>query len=175
MTGRIGVVPDAQDTARREAIREVLAVHSRGLDRNEPDLLKAAYWPQARVDYGAFKGPAYQFAELIGPALAEAYELTQHLLGQTFIALDGDQARAETYVYARHLLRGAEEELAFAGRYLDTLEQREQQWKILHRQVVMDWSLRVAVQDERNGDAYAALSKGRCDRSDPAHALFPVN
>tara|TARA_R110002073_G_scaffold75945_1_gene185033 strand:- start:298 stop:825 length:528 start_codon:yes stop_codon:yes gene_type:complete len=175
MTDHIGVVPGAQEAAHREAIREVLAAHSRGLDRHEAGLLKAAYWPQAQVDYGAFKGPAHQFADLVGPALKGAYELTQHLLGQTFFALEGTQAHTETYVYARHLLHGGAEELAFAGRYLDQLELRDQQWKILHRQVVMDWSLRLAVQDERNGDAFGALSKGRSDRDDPAHHLLPID
>ena len=175
MPASIGVVPTAQETAHSEAIREVLATHSRGLDRNEARLLKAAYWPEAEVDYGSFKGEAHQFADLIGPALAGAYELTQHLLGQTFIAMDGNRASTETYVYARHLLQGAEEELSFAGRYLDQLELRDGQWKIMHRQVVMDWSLRLAVQDERQGDAFGALSKGTGNHEDPAHSLFPID
>lgn len=175
MTGTIGVVPTTEELANREAIREVLATHSRGLDRNEGELLASAYWPEAEVDYGSFKGSAHQFASVVGPALADAYELTQHLLGQTFITVDGDRASTETYVYARHLLQGAEEELAFAGRYLDQLERRERQWKIIHRRVVMDWSLRLDVQDERQGDTFGALSKGSADREDPAHTLLPID
>jgi hypothetical protein len=175
MPDTIGVVPTAQQLAHREAIREVLATHSRGLDRGEAGLLKSAYWPEAEVDYGSFKGEAHQFAELVGPALAGAYELTQHLLGQTFIALEDNRARTESYVYARHLLQGAGEELAFAGRYLDQFELRDGRWKILHRQVVMDWSLRVQVQDERNSEAFGALSKGSSQRADPSQQLFPVD
>ena len=174
MSGNIGVVPTAEELAHREAIREVLATHSRGLDRNESGLLKSAYWPEAEVDYGSFKGAAHQFADLVGPALAGAYELTQHLLGQTSIALDRDRAVTETYVYARHLLQGAEEELAFAGRYLDQLELRKGRWKIMRRQVVMDWSLRHRVQDERYGDAFGPLSKGASDREDPSHQLLDI-
>ncbi|MCB1696146.1 MAG: nuclear transport factor 2 family protein [Pseudomonadales bacterium] len=175
MSADIGAVPGAQVTAHREAIREVLAVHSRGLDRNEAALIKSAYWPEAEVDYGAFKGPAHQFADLVGPALAAAYELTQHLLGQTFIAVDGNRACTETYVHARHLLHGAGEELAFAGRYLDQLELRQGHWKILHRLVVMDWSLRQPVRDERRGEAFGALAKGSANREDPSHALLPTS
>ena len=173
MSATIGKVPNAQELAHREAIREVLAIHSRGLDRNEGELLASAYWPEAEVDYGSFKGRAHDFAGLVGPALTAAYELTQHLLGQTVISLDGNRANTETYVYARHLLQGAEEELAFAGRYLDQLELREDRWKIIHRQVVMDWSLRLGVHDERRGDAFGALAKGSADRQDPAHAMLP--
>ena len=71
-------------------------------------------------------------------------------------------------------VHGAEQELAFAGRYLDQLELRNGCWKIIHRQVVMDWSLRLDVQDERSGDAFGALAKGAGNRQDPAHALLPI-
>ncbi|MCB1691088.1 MAG: nuclear transport factor 2 family protein [Halioglobus sp.] len=167
-----GMPPTAEALAQREAIRDILSTHSRGLDRLDPDLLKHAYWPDAEVDYGAFKGSAHQFAEIISPALSSQFELTQHLLGQTLITLDGDRANSETYVYARHLLLGAEQELAFAGRYLDQLECRDGQWKIAHRRVVMDWCHRVAVDDERSGDAFGALSKGSNGVSDPSYDLF---
>ena len=93
-----GMPPTAEALAQREAIRDILSTHSRGLDRLDPDLLKHAYWPDAEVDYGAFKGSAHQFAEIISPALSSQFELTQHLLGQTLITLDGDRANSETYV-----------------------------------------------------------------------------
>ena len=60
--------------------------------------------------------------------------------------------------------------MLFYGRYLDVLEKRQEQWKILHRQVVMDWSKRFSVQDERNDDAYADLAKGAHMDNDP---LYP--
>ncbi len=156
----------------RQAIIETLYTHSRGLDRADAQILKSAYWSDAEVDYGAFKGSAHQFADIIGPALSSMYEITQHNLGQTYIELDGHRAKTETYVNARHLLTGATEEFNFAGRYLDTLELRDNEWRILHRQVVMDWSLRKAVSDERNSEAFEALSKGCNDKLDPAYNFF---
>ncbi len=167
---RTGLVPTDQEVAHRLAIAEVLAVHSRGLDRNDAELIKSAYWPEAEVDYGGFKGKAHDFAALIGPALS-AYELTQHLLGQTVIVLEGSTATTETYVRARHLLCGAQEEIDFSGRYLDSFELRNGQWKMIHRQVVMDWSRRAGVVDERESNAFAALSKGRFDGEDPSSYL----
>lgn len=76
----------------------------------------------------------------------------------------------ETCVSAGHLLLGASEELHFFGRYLDRLEKRDGQWKILHRQVVMDWCKRMPVTDERDSDAFGALSKGGDKDNDP---LYP--
>lgn len=167
-----GTPPNTEALAQREAIKDILYTHSRGLDRLDADLLKQAYWPDAEVDYGAFKGSAHQFADIISPALSSQFELTQHLLGQTLIEMDGDKANTETYVYARHLLLGADQELAFAGRYLDQLEYRDGQWKIRYRRVVMDWSHRVTVDDERSGDAFGVLSKGSQGESDPSYELF---
>ena len=172
---RIGAIPTAEDAAHQAAIRNVLATHSRGLDRNNAELLKCAYWPEAQVDYGSFKGSAHQFAELVGPALESMYELTQHLLGQSFIELAQGTASTETYVDARHLLCGASEELVFSGRYLDQLELRDGQWKIIHRQVVMDWCRRAAVVDEREAESFAALSKGSNGANDPSHSLLDNN
>lgn len=168
----LGSTPSTDDLARREAIREVLVTHSRAIDRIDPVLLKQAYWSDAEVDYGAFKGRAHDFADIIGPALASQFELTQHLLGQTLFKLDGDVASTETYVYARHLVLGAAQELAFAGRYLDELECRDGLWKIRFRRVVMDWSHRVEVEDERKGDAFGPLSKGSQGQADPSYDLF---
>lgn len=172
MADNIGRVGNAEDAAHRAAIAEVLATHSRGIDRNDPVILKTAYWPDAEVDYGSFNGPAHVFGDLVGPALQGTYELTQHLLGQTFYSIEGDKAVTESYVYARHLLHGAEEELNFAGRYLDQLELREGQWKIAHRKVVMDWCRRAVVVDEREGETFAALSKGVNNADDPSFVHF---
>ena len=158
--------------ADRLAVQDVLHSHCRGLDRNDGALIAACYWPDAEVDYGSFKGSASQFAELIGPALGEAYELTRHCISNTLIAFDGATARVESYVEASHLFKGGASEMRFGGRYLDTLEQRGDEWRMLHRQVVMDWSTTREVTDERQSEAFSALSKGSNDASDPLHAFL---
>ena len=103
-------------------------------------------------------------------ALGQAYELTRHSISNTLVNLTGQLARCESSVHAGHLLLGAREEMLFYGRYLDRLEKRHGQWKILHRQVVMDWSKRLTVQDERNAEAFADLAKGAHLGIDP---LYP--
>ena len=156
----------------QQAIIAVLHGHCRGLDRNNSALIRDCYWPDATVDYGSFVGAASDFAELIGPALTQSYELTRHCVSNVTIVVDGGLAQCESYVEAAHLLRGAEQEMCFRGRYLDTLEREDRQWRIRHRQVVMDWSVTRDVNDERNDEAFAALAKGRADLDDPSYALF---
>ncbi|WP_237443673.1 nuclear transport factor 2 family protein [Sinobacterium norvegicum] len=173
--GNVGSLTSAEQIAHRQAILDTLYTHSRGLDRVDAELIKSTYWPEAVVDYGAYKGAAYPFAELIGPALSSQYELTQHVLGQTLIDLQGSMARTETYVQARHLLIAAQEELSFSGRYLDTLELRGDEWRIIQRQVVMDWSRCHAVTDQRDSEAFGQLSKGHNTADDPSYPFFKEN
>jgi hypothetical protein len=167
MTTDTGIVPAPEQVADRLAIADVLNMHSRGLDRLDSAAIQCAYWPDAEVDYGSYKGSAQVFAELVVGALGEQYELTRHTLSNTLIVFKGHKALCETSVNAGHLLQGAQEEMLFYGRYLDTLEKRDGRWKIFHRQVVMDWSKRLPVQDERSTAAFFDLAKGAHLASDP--------
>jgi hypothetical protein len=170
-TQETGKLPDAVELQQQLAIKQVIFTHSRGLDRLDVGILTSCYWPEAEVDYGNFKGSAHMFCELVVDALPETYELTQHSLGNTLIEVTGSRAKAESYVTAYHLLKGAQEEMVFSGRYLDTLELRGDCWKLMHRTVVMDWSRSHPVEDERNSEAFAALQKGK-HRDQDALASF---
>ena len=170
MTAEAGIPPNPDRVADRLAIEDVLALHSRGLDRLDSAAIQLSYWPDAAVDYGSYKGDAHVFAELVVSALGEQYELTRHSLSNTLIAFTHNTACSESNVTAAHLATGAKEEMLFYGRYLDQLEKRDGQWKILHRQVVMDRSKRLAVVDERGHEAFADLAKGGHIGADP---LYP--
>lgn len=174
MTNGTNLLLSAAQVADRLAIQDVLHLHSRGLDRLDAQVIKSAYWPEADVDYGSFKGNAHQFAELVVGALGQHYELTRHCLTNTLVAFEGDTARSESCVTAGHLLVGAHEEMLFYGRYLDRLQKRGGQWKILHRQVVMDWSKRIPVEDERTSAAFAELAKGTNGADDPLYAFLHI-
>ena len=173
MSTPLGTPPDTREIAARLAILEVLNMHSRGLDRCEADWIKSTYWPDAVLDYGSFKGNAHVFADIVVSVLGENYELTQHFLGNTLIDIDGDTARTESYVTAHHLLKGGREDLFYSGRYLDILDQRDGLWKLSARTVVMDWSRRLEVEDERATEAFADLVKGTHDKTDPIHGFWP--
>ena len=126
----------------RDAIRRVVAGYARGIDRADEVATRAAYWGDAYDDHGSFKGNAHEF---VGWALAAAKECSghQHVLGQSVIAVDGDHSTCETYfVYYAEEGRSPLPNVvsALAGRYVDSLERRDGEWKISHRVVVIDWS-----------------------------------
>ena len=78
----------------------------------------------------------------------------------------------ETYVHAAHLATDASEETLVYGRYLDRLEKRDGQWKLAFRQVVIEWSNRYSVRDERDGPAFKDLTRGGHHPSDPVYLLL---
>jgi hypothetical protein len=61
----------------------------------------------------------------------EKYGRTQHLLGQCLVEIDGDTARAETYVQAFHLLAADPNQTAHLfGSYLDHFVRTDAGWVI---------------------------------------------
>ncbi len=172
MTITTGTPPSPEQTADRAAMIDILNLHCRGLDRLDEAALTACYWPDAEVDYGSYAGPAQDFARLVLTALKDSYQLTRHVISNTLVDLQLPRARCETYVNADHLLPTATRELCFGGRYLDLLEKRDGQWRILHRRVVIDWASMRELEDLRGSEAFAAMTRGDRGTADPLHALL---
>lgn len=124
----------------REAIRDVIARVARGEDRRSEALLRSAYWPGARIDFGVMAGGFDDYLTWCVPG-SPMIPVTQHMLGQTLIALNGDSAKAESYVHSYHrvVAEGGERDTAMGGRYLDVLEKRDGEWRIASRTMLYDW------------------------------------
>jgi hypothetical protein len=73
---------------------------------------------------------------------ADAITNTQHVLGQTWTELAGDKAQSETHVISYHRVDyggGDEHDTCIGGRYLDTMEKRDGEWRIADRIMLYDW------------------------------------
>lgn len=129
----------------REAIRDCIARLARGEDRRDAGLISSAFWPDASTDYGVFQGSFADYLAWVVPG-ADAITDTQHVVGQTFIVLDGDTARAESQVVSYHRIdmggneqAGGERDTCIGGRYLDLFEKRGGAWRIAARTMLYDW------------------------------------
>lgn len=149
--------PILQQMVDREAIRDCVARLARGEDRRSADLIRSCWWPEARFDYGVHAGDFETYLAWVVPG-ADAIKDTQHLLGQTYIELAGETAKAETHVFSYHRVdmgegaKGGERDTCIGGRYLDSLEKRGQDWRIVDRIMLYDW--------EQDWGAAADWSKG---------------
>lgn len=143
----------------REAIRNCAVRLARGEDRRSAALIESCWWPDAKFDYGVHSGDFATYLAWVVPG-ADAIKDTQHLLGQTHVELTGStSAKAETHVFSYHRVdmgadetRGGDRDTCIGGRYLDTLEKRGTEWRIIDRVMLYDW--------EQDWGASADWSKG---------------
>ena len=126
---------DAWTLAASHAIRNVLAIHSRGVDRGDGNLLGAAYHADATVDYGFFAGEASTLVSILAGAQAAAPP-TMHRTAGSDIRVSGAQAVAESYVIAAIEEPGLRRTVF--GRYLDRFRHDGDTWRIAHRIYVLD-------------------------------------
>jgi hypothetical protein len=127
------------ELADREAIRDCLFRYCRGIDRSDPDLLSSAYWPGAMDYHTGFTGTVEEFVEWAMPRLAEMQDAV-HMIANILIRLDGEKAKAETYLWSVSIMPGDEpRQVMVCGRYLDKFEKRDDEWRIAERVVVHDW------------------------------------
>lgn len=127
----------AEQLADRQAIVAVIDRYATSLDAKDYERFRTCFSDDAVVHYGEELTPdeAAAYAE----GVLSRYTHTQHLLGNYEIVLDGDRASACTYVQASHV--SAEGTIwVMGGTYIDRFERREDEWKIVERNLEGKWS-----------------------------------
>jgi hypothetical protein len=124
----------------RTVIQNRLAQHARGIDRADEALLREAYHDDGTVDYGSLQGSAAEFAAAIA-TMHDGAPMSSHRTSNMWIAIDGHSAISESYVMAWVTLPtdGDPQPHLVGGRYLDRHSYKEGDWRMQHRQYVLDW------------------------------------
>jgi ketosteroid isomerase-like protein len=145
----------------RERLYELVTRYCRAIDRADEELLLSCYHPDATQDHGAYKGEISGLVtHLRGRALDPAKGALQHVVSNCRFDLDGDVAYGETYL--RTVMTDAEGgQLLSFGRYVDRFERRDGEWRIAHRQVIIDVP--------RAGMDTTPFVQGYRDRRDPSY------
>jgi hypothetical protein len=157
----------------KQAITEVLYRFCRGVDRNDEELMLSCYHPGARDSHGIFDGPGDEYVVYLRPVL-QSFDSIQHVIGNVLIELDGDLAWSESYVTAYHVQRdeaGTPTQLIVSGRYVDRFERRDDDWRIVDRQFLADWSrVDVGIQEWVGDNIGSPFVSGSSDRHDPSYS-----
>jgi len=113
------------------AISELLTRYARGVDSRDWELWKTVFTPEAQVDYRSAGGPAGRRDEIVGwlEASLRAVPMTQHLLSNLEIELDGDRAKVRAMFYNPMLLPGMAEHSFCGGYHHHGLVRTSQGWK----------------------------------------------
>jgi hypothetical protein len=137
------VDPQALDTLlNKDAIRDLVLLYSRGVDRQDIELLKTLYTKDATDDHGAhFKGPADAYIDFLAKSLPSLIA-GGHFVCNHLIAVDGAAAEGEVYALAYHIFSdgkdGALQDVA-GVRYLDRYAKEHGRWLFASRVVTFDF------------------------------------
>ena len=105
-------------------IRTLLSEYCHSMDRMDQVAVTAVYAKESWDDHGPDKGPGPEFTrEIMRRMQSPASLSSSHLLGQSLITVNGDEAGADTYFVAtnRKLLDDGREFInQLGGRYVDT-------------------------------------------------------
>ena len=127
-----------QEVSDRIEIQDLLVRYARAIDAQDYALLDTCFTPDAHVDYttsGGTKGSYPEVRAWLKKALAQ-FDAMMHLVGNSVVELDGDTARARTYVYNPMGKAGADGHVEFftvVADYVDQLVRTSEGWRIVER------------------------------------------
>lgn len=159
----------------RAEISEVLTRYCRALDRLDEPLLRSCFHPDSQHSHG-YTGPSEIFIGYAMNVLNKCLA-THHQLGNVSISLRDDKADAESYFTAFHRISrdppeafagAAGKDVFIGGRYIDTLERRDGEWRIVSRTGVHDWR-----RDEAAADSgFFDLPEDQCGRRNQTDPVY---
>ncbi|MEE4155259.1 MAG: nuclear transport factor 2 family protein [Erythrobacter sp.] len=151
-----------------EGVRQAIYRYARGVDRLDAQLIRGAFWSDARVTLGKiYDGETDGFVE-VAMNFMGMFEATRHDVGNIVFAPDGNSVGYEAYVRTWHLIKGSEGELEVFGRYIGRAEQRGDEWRIAEHGELMDWGTERAV-DAGWFNGNGELEKGQRSREDRSY------
>ena len=129
---------DVQYLKDRQAILDCIALHARGHDRHDIELLTNAYHADGVDEHGYAINPGSRYAEWANKIHDAGAALHLHNLTTHICEIDGDVAYAESYVLVSLLDHEQSTARLINGRYIDRLERRNGEWKIALRRSTVD-------------------------------------
>jgi hypothetical protein len=154
-------------------ITKTLRDYCRGCDRCDEPLMGSVYLEDSWDDHGSVKASGAEFTRImIGDILART-ETLSHLLGQSEVTVNGDEAGAETYFIAGMKNSSGDGERMcnlLGGRFVDRLRREEGRWRIEHRTVLRDWSVSIPVHEDWTDTA--SLREGQRSGEDVSFAVL---
>jgi len=125
----------------RQAIIDVTIAYTWALDSRRFEDLRDVFAPDATAALPADLHGADAIIERISKALTPL-DVSQHLIGNHQVRLDGDTATCRCYLQAQHVRHGVEggENFIVAGRYEDRFVRTPVGWRIAHRSLITMWT-----------------------------------
>jgi hypothetical protein len=159
-----------QEMTDRQAIFDCIKRNSRGNDRFDKELITSTYHDDGIHELGHSQIAGSGYGDHANHAHGMLFEVNLHNVTMHHCEITGNIAHTESYVIGLFADKGAEKSRILAGRYIDRLEKRDGEWRIVLRRATVEVSLEGSAMMANGklppGTGYL---KGNRDRSDPSY------
>jgi hypothetical protein len=122
----------------RQDILDCIQRESRARDRQDVEMIGGCSWENGVDEHGAVVTTAPDYPARANVGHSTNFNMTSHNITNHLCEIDGNTAYCESYVIGRLFwLNGKTTTIAF-GRYLDQLEKRGDEWRIVTRRCTIE-------------------------------------
>jgi hypothetical protein len=132
--------PSADELGEHHALGQLCKIYALGMDLRDYDLYASAFAPEGTGEERGTMVPMAQYLRNTY-AVGSSFHATQHLIGQQYIRIDGEEAEVWSYGVAHHKVAPGEarDELIAGVQYRDRCRRFGQGWLIVERRVHLLW------------------------------------
>lgn len=159
-----------QELTDRQAIFDCIKRNARGNDRFDVELVTSSYHSDGIHELGQKQITGREYGEHANHSHDLMFDANLHNVTMHTCEIDGDVAHAESYSVGIFLDKGSETSRILAGRYIDRLERRNGEWRIVLRRVTVEIALEgKALLPNGNPLPGSRYLKGDRNRTDPSY------
>jgi hypothetical protein len=159
---RMALVIDRQDVA------DCLHRESRARDRQDREQIASCWWDDGVDEHGSSVTAAPDYPDAANAGHRANFLMTSHNLTTQVCEIDGTTAYCESYVITGLYWTDEKRTTVAFGRYLDQLEKRSGEWRMIARRCTMDMTADADGTWLQSGDLRGFL-KPLWDKQDPSY------
>jgi hypothetical protein len=122
----------------RQDVLDCIQRECRARDRQDVAQIASCWWEDGVDEHGAVVTFAPDYPERANAGHRAGFVATSHNITNSICELDGDSANVESYVVGALAWKGADKTTIACGRYLDRLERRGTDWRIVVRRCTIE-------------------------------------
>jgi hypothetical protein len=152
----------------RQDILDCILRECRGRDRQDVAMTASCYWEDGIDEHGPIITRAPDYPARANAGHATYFSATSHNITNHTCEIEGDVAYCESYVIGGLLSLDQKNCKIAPGRYIDQLERRNGEWRIVIRRTVID----MCVEGDASwlhSRAIAGFLKGLWSKEDPSY------
>jgi len=124
----------------RQDILDCIQRESRARDRQDVDQITGCWWSEGIDEHGPNTVGFPEYPNAANKGHQTFFNMTSHNITNCLVEIDGDTAHCESYVIGSLFWQDGKSTTIAFGRYLDRLERRNGEWRMLVRRCTIESS-----------------------------------